>query len=143
MSDLSSPRDLIPRLLSHHGPEEYYRCVHVLGQPVCRRCLFLYPATVGVLLLQLTPYRFEPEAAPWLMGMAIPAALDFTLERLGKRRYHPARVSTTSLLLAFPLGYGFWRYFQDGWDPWFWTLVLMYGIPTTAAALWRGFRGEP
>lgn len=131
---------LLPQLLSHHPPEEYHRCVNVLGHPVCRRCLALYPATIGVILLQETSQRFSPEAASWLMGLALPAALDLTLEQLGKRRYHPGRVITFSFLLAFPLGYGLWRYFKDHLDPWFWTLVLLYGLPTTGAVLWSKLR---
>lgn len=135
-----SVRELLPQLLSHHPPEEYHRCVNVSGHPICRRCFALYPATVGVILLQETSQRFSPETASWLMGLALPAALDLCLEQLGRRRYHPGRVMTFSFLLAFPLGYGLWRYIKDPGDLWFWTLIALYGIPTTSAVLWRKYR---
>lgn len=128
------------RLLSHHGPEHAERCTQVAGQPVCRRCLALYPATLLVMGLQATPLRFSPEEAFWLAGLGVPATLDFVLEQLGRHGYHPGRVVLGAVLLSLPLGYGLSRYIQDPHDPWFWRLVLGYGIPAGIAVLVRGIR---
>lgn len=128
------------RLLSHHGPEAHHRCVLVAGQPVCRRCLALYPLTLVFMGLQWTPLRFEEAHAPWLVGLGLPTTLDFVLEQLGKRRYHPARVQLGAMLLSLPLGYGFSRYVRDPSDGWFWRLVLAYGVPCVLAILWRSWK---
>lgn len=131
----------LSRLLSHHGPDEAERCTLVWGQPVCRRCLSLYPLTLGVMLLQATSWRFSPEEAYWLAGLGLPATLDFVLEQLGRRKYHPGRVLLGSVLLALPLGYGLSRYVQDPSDRWFWWLVLGYGVPAGLSVLARALRG--
>lgn len=140
MRSLETLQLLGSRLLSHHPPEAHERCVLVAGQPVCRRCLALYPLTLGVMGLQWTPLRFEAEHASWLLGLGLPATLDFVLEQVGKRRYHPSRVQLSSSLLALPLGYGFSRYVRDPADGWFWQLVLGYGVPCLLALLWRGWK---
>jgi hypothetical protein len=136
---VSNPRPL-SYLLSHHPPEAFDRCVHLHGSPVCRRCLALYPLTLAVIIAQFTPLRLPIEADPWLVGLAMPATLEFILERLGRIGYHPRRVVVGSILLSVPLGRGFARYLRDPFDPWFWGLTLGFGLPALTAALWRGWK---
>ena len=112
------------------------------GRAVCRRCLALYPTTVLVLLLQYTPAALPAVADPWLYLLAAPAAVDFVLERLGWTGYRPGRVVVVAMLLAIPLGRGFFRYLENPLDPWFWGLVGLFGVPTVVAALWRGWRDQ-
>ncbi len=126
-------------LLSHHSPEEQHRCIQVAGLSLCRRCTVLWPATVVVLLLQVTSHRFSARMEPLLVVLALPATLDFVLERLNIIRYHPVRVVIGSLLLALPLGRGFMRYLLQPMDPWFWGLVGLCGIPALLASIWRSW----
>jgi len=131
---------LITLLLAHHHPEDYDRCTFVAGVPICRRCLFLYPATFLIMGLQFTPLRFPDSLNVLLMGLAVPATLDFILERSGALQYHPARVIIGSLLLSLPLGMEFARYLENRWDPEFWGFILVFGIPAVTAALHRAWR---
>ena len=133
-------REWLLLLLAHHYPEDYDRCTLVAGVPVCRRCLFLYGPTLVVIALQYTPLAFDDTWDPWLAGLAVPATLEFILERLGKLRYHPSRVIATSILLALPLGRAFVHYFRDPADPRGWGFVLVFGVPALTAALVRAWR---
>ncbi len=135
-----TPREWLTLLVSHHYPEDHDRCVLVAGVPFCRRCLFLYGATILVIVLQHTPLAIPDAWDPILTGLAIPATLEFILERLGRLRYHPSRVVATSLLLSLPLGRAFTHYFDDRGDLRFWGFVLFFGLPAGCAALWRAWR---
>ncbi len=132
-------RDWLTLLIAHHYPEDYDRCTFVFGRPVCRRCLFLYGPTLIVIGLQYTRFAMPETWDPLLTGLAVPATLEFILERLGKLHYHPSRVVATSLLLSVPLGRAFWHYFQDPGDPRGWGFVLVFGIPALSAALYRAW----
>jgi len=129
--------DLCKLLLSHHFSDEHEHCVQLRGRLICRRCLALWPLTVGLLILWLFWCPSQNTADTWLPLLALPATLEFVLERLKFVSYHPGRVVLVSILLAFPLGRGFSRYLQDPFDLWFWGLIALGGIPALLAVVWR------
>jgi hypothetical protein len=131
-----------PLWLSHHWPEDYDRCAVVAGRHVCRRCLWMYPIALVVLVAGATGAR-APDAVE-VVGYAVlclPAAVDFVLEHLGRVLPSPRRMVAVTIPLGVGLGLGFTRYVHAPADPWFWSITLAYGAATAAAWLtgrrWR------
>ena len=117
-----------PRLLAHHPPSRYARCLRVGGHYVCRRCAVLYPVAFVVAIASLAGAHW-PEA--WdralLYLLPLPVTLEFIIERLGGIRYHAGRQIAATLLAAPALGRGFARYVAHPGDRLFWTMVLLFG----------------
>ncbi|MEM8707560.1 MAG: hypothetical protein AAGE98_13940 [Actinomycetota bacterium] len=113
---------------AHHWPDEYERCVHVGGRPICRRCLTLYPAAVAVAIAYLGGLLLWPVSAdPWLIwALCLPATADFVLEQLGVIRYSARRQVVTTALLAPALGRGMGYELADTWSWEFWGPVLVF-----------------
>ena len=92
--------------LSHHRPEHEHRCVRVLGQPICARCLGMYPPLlVGLLLLFWLEGGGRAPAGPLpfegiiLTVLVIPALLDWIRGRVRPRSgSNLVRLSTGALL---------------------------------------------
>ncbi len=124
-------------LFAHHPPSERDRCFQFRGIRFCRRCTVLYPFTVLVLILQFTSLRFSPFVRPWIFLSALPATLEFMLERLDLIAYSPRRVLGVTMLLAVALGTGFAEYLRNPFSLPFWAMVFTCGIPATLTALFR------
>lgn len=96
-------------LLSHHEPEEWYRChcPEVRGRRVriCARCSGIYPGIAAGLL----GYLFGP---PLLASMAVvaafplPALVDWALTSFTDRRGYNAVRTATGALLGYAYGLG-------------------------------------
>lgn len=104
-------------LLSHHGPDEHYRCYApvVLGRPVrlCARCLGIYPGIAsGVLAALLGP--------PALDGLAVvavlpfPALLDWAATTFTDRRGYNSVRTASGVLLGYAYGVGLVALLGDG-----------------------------
>lgn len=131
-------------LLSHHPPHEAHRCIHLGGKPwLCRRCTFLWPLSLVVLVAQLS-LGLIPEAfhRPLLLILPLPAVFFFIREQIGWAPYHPFTVIWTSLVLAPAIGVGLARYLQTARDPLFWGMVLLFAGPCFVAVVWRKFQLE-
>jgi hypothetical protein len=113
---------------AHHWPDEYDRCTMLGGRPVCRRCLTLYPAAIGVGLAFAFGVSLWPAAAdPWLIwALCLPATGDFVLEQTGVIRYSARRQVVTTALLAPALGRGLGYELTDTWSWEFWGPVITF-----------------
>lgn len=96
-------------LLAHHWPGQLDRCYQTWlgGRPVwfCARCVGLYPALFAVLAAQLVvriPVGWWD--LPWLYLLAVPAVVDWTLQRLGVRTSGNGVRTFTGVLLGVALG---------------------------------------
>lgn len=113
---------------AHHWPDEYDRCVHVAGRPVCRRCLTLYPAAIVVAIAYLGGLLLWPTSLdPWLIwALCLPASADFVLEQTGVIRYSARRQVITTAMLAPALGRGMGYELDDTWSWEFWGPVFTF-----------------
>jgi hypothetical protein len=115
-------------LLSHHHPAQYDRCLRVGGCYVCRRCAVLYPAAFAVAALSRAGWHWPASWDPLLLFvLPLPVTLELVLERLGRARYRPLRQMALTLLAAPALGRGLARYLARPGDPYFWSMVLLFG----------------
>jgi hypothetical protein len=136
------PQEVTPLWLSHHWPDDYDRCVVVAGRHVCRRCLVLYPLAIAVMVSSVAGARLPggvEVAAMALLPLA--AVIDFVVEHLGRSRPSPRRLVAVTVPLGVGLGLGFGRYVQSPGDPWFWAVVVGYGV--VAVAAWATGRRTP
>lgn len=119
---------LAPVWLSHHRVGEEQRCVLVAGRHICRRCLWLWPATFALLMVSAAVGLWP---ASWdtvlLTLLPLPAVIEFLGEVRGRFAYSARRQAVTALLLAAALGRGFDRYLLDPGDELFWNMVVVYG----------------
>jgi hypothetical protein len=123
-------------LLSHHHPTQYDRCLRIGGRYVCRRCAVLYPAAFAVAALSRAGWHWPASWDPvLLLVLPLPVTLEFVLERLGRARHRPARQIALTLLAAPALGRGLARYLAHPGDPYFWSMVLLFGGACLAALL--------
>jgi len=122
-------------LLSHHEPQEYYRChrLAVGGRSVrlCARCSGVYPGILAGAVLVLTDTA--PGAWPWLVACGpAPALSDWAATTFTPRRGSNAVRTLSGALLG--LGYGVAV-------PWVltarppWLLAVAAGYGGVAAAL--------
>ncbi len=92
--------------LAHHPPESLHRCFRVGSLFICARCLGTYPAAGLALTVQLFRGDFGSTLndAFWVMGLALPAVLDWAR---GQFRPHSGSNRTrllTGLLLGLAIG---------------------------------------
>ena len=122
--------------LSHHGADQWDRCVVIGGRHVCRRCAVLYPIAIASMVVCLVAW---PDGAPpWLLAvLPLPAVAEWWLEHLGRLDYDPRRQIAVTVPLGLGLGAGFARYLDDPLDGPFWAMVLVYGGSCLGIALWR------
>ncbi len=123
--------------LSHHHPEQHERCVRVLGHPVCRRCLLLWPAAYGLIALQVvlrSPGRHPLDLL--LPLLLLPPVVEFLEVHMGLRPYSAGRTWLLTPLLALAMGRLLYRCMVIPWDPATWAVILVAGLPSLYAA-WR------
>lgn len=130
---------ITPLWLSHHDPDDYDRCVRIGRSHVCRRCLWLYPISVAVLIAGLAVADVPAAVtAVALIVLPLPAVVEWVLEHRGRVAYSPRRQVLVTIPLAIGLGAGFVRYFASRTDPLFWGIVVLYaGACAAVALLWR------
>jgi len=99
-------------LLSHHEPAEHYRCyrVGVRGREVrlCARCSGVYPG-IGLGLATFLLTAFDPLHLALVVGLPVPALVDWAATSFGDRRgANPVRTATGGLLgYGYGLGLGY------------------------------------
>ncbi|MFM7509245.1 MAG: hypothetical protein ACKO5A_06820 [Actinomycetota bacterium] len=135
-----TPRSATRLWLSHHHDDQLDRCAVVGGHHVCRRCVWFWPATLGVVALALVGLRWPEAADPvTLFLLPIPVMIEWWAEQLGLVRYAPRRSVGLSLIAAPAVGVGLARYLQTPGDPLFWTVVTVYAVvcAVPVALRWR------
>ncbi|MBX0295566.1 DUF2085 domain-containing protein [Haloarcula nitratireducens] len=118
-----------PYLLSHHTPDEHYRChrLPVAGRTVhlCARCSGVYPGiALGVVafLLGVAPGAWFPVVA---LG-PLPALVDWALTTLTDRRGKNAVRTATGGLLGLAYGLAV-PWFLTTWRPGLAAVAVGYG----------------
>lgn len=96
-------------LLSHHEPDEHYRCYAptVAGRRIrlCARCSGIYPGIVAGLVVYLLGPTWAASIA-FVAVLPMPAIVDWTVTRFTPRRgSNPVRTAT-GLLLGYGYGLG-------------------------------------
>lgn len=116
--------------LSHHGPDQFDRCLLIGRRRVCRRCLVLYPlAFVCLIAVLVVSSRSSPGwwiAVWWLLP--VPALVDWIGELVGRWAYSARRQVLVTVFAAPALGSGLaWWLFQPG-APVVMAPFLTYGV---------------
>jgi hypothetical protein len=121
--------------LSHHHEEHLDRCVRWGPWHICRRCMLLWPATYGLIALQVlarSPARHPLDLL--LPLLLLPPVIEFLEVHTGLRPYSPVRTWLLTPLLALALGRLLYRCMVIPWDPATWAVILVAGLPSAWAA---------
>ena len=120
--------------LSHHHEDEYNRTYLLDGVRVCARCLGTYPVLVAV-MLGLFALR-APLAWPWdvpvVLGLTLPALVDWSVGRFRPASGTNAVRTLTGVLLGAALGRSLFVHLQKPLPPmlvWQGALVLLVALP--------------
>jgi len=120
--------------LSHHHEDEYNRTYLLGGVRVCARCLGTYPVLVAV-MLGLFALR-APLAWPWdvpvVLGLTLPALVDWSVGRFRPASGTNAVRTLTGVLLGAALGRSLFVHLQKPLPPmlvWQGALVLLVALP--------------
>ncbi len=130
--------------LSHHHEEEYNRTYLLGGVRVCARCLGTYPVMLAVMVL-LIRWR-APLAWPWdvpgVLGLTLPALVDWALGRFRPASGSNAVRTLTGVLLGVALGRSLYVHVRSPLPPvllWQAALVGAVALPVMLLT-WRGPR---
>ena len=120
--------------LSHHHEDEYNRTYLLDGVRVCARCLGTYPVLVAV-MMGLFALR-APLAWPWdvpvVLGLTLPALVDWSVGRFRPASGTNAVRTLTGVLLGAALGRSLFVHVQKPLPPmlvWQGALVLLVALP--------------
>ncbi len=120
--------------LSHHHEDEYNRTYLLGGVRVCARCLGTYPVLVAV-MMGLFALR-APLAWPWdvpvVLGLTLPALVDWAVGRFRPASGTNAVRTLTGVLLGAALGRSLFVHLQKPLPPmlvWQGALVLVVALP--------------
>jgi len=120
--------------LSHHHEDEYNRTYLLGGVRVCARCLGTYPVLVAV-MMGLFALR-APLAWPWdvpvVLGLTLPALVDWAVGRFRPASGTNAVRTLTGVLLGAALGRSLFVHLQKPLPPmlvWQGALVLLVALP--------------
>jgi hypothetical protein len=105
--------------LSHHREAEYHRTCVLGGVRVCARCLGTYPAlaaVMGLLFLLRAPLAWRWDV-PVVLGLTLPALLDWCRGRLRPERGSNAVRALTGMLLGAALGRSLYVHLQEPLPP--------------------------
>ena len=134
--------------LSHHHAEEYNRTYLLGGVRVCARCLGTYPvmlAAMGVLIRLRAPLVW-PWDVPVVLGLTLPALVDWAVGRFRPAGGSNAVRTLTGVLLGLALGRSLSVHVQRPLPQvllWQAALVALVALPVLLAT-WRGPRdGAP
>lgn len=92
--------------LSHHPPDEHNRTYVLGGVRVCARCLGTYPVMLATLvgLFVLRAPREWPWDVPVVLGLTLPALVDWAVGRFRPAAGSNAVRTLTGVLLGLALG---------------------------------------
>jgi len=92
--------------LSHHHAEEYNRTYVLAGVRVCARCLGTYPVLLATLVgvFQLRAPLAWPWDIPVVLGLTLPAVVDWAVGRFRPQAGSNAVRTLTGVLLGLALG---------------------------------------
>ncbi len=120
--------------LSHHHAEEYNRTYVFGGVRVCARCLGTYPVLLATLvgLFKLRAPLAWPWDIPVVLGLTLPAVVDWAVGRFRPRAGSNAVRTLTGVLLGLALGRSLFIHVQKPLPPvlvWQAALVAVVAIP--------------
>lgn len=116
--------------LSHHRPEQYFRCMHIGRWRICRRCVAL-----GVPILCLPPFFYPPKVLPaWIISiwpaMVLPALVDLVLDQRRTVRYSPLRLWLGNLLAGTGIAIVIYKMMLGRLDRWDAACAFLVLAPT-------------
>ncbi|WP_434380263.1 DUF2085 domain-containing protein [Melittangium boletus] len=125
--------------LSHHHAEEYNRTYVLGGVRVCARCLGTYPVLLATLvgLFKLRAPLAWPWDIPVVLGLSLPAVVDWAVGRFRPRSGSNAVRTLTGVLLGLALGRSLFIHVQKPLPPvlvWQAALVAVVAIPVLMAS---------
>jgi len=120
--------------LSHHHEDEYNRTYLLGGVRVCARCLGTYPVLVAVMggLFALRAPLAWPWDVPVVLGLTLPALVDWAVGRFRPASGTNALRTLTGVLLGAALGRSLFVHLQKPLPPmlvWQGALVLGVALP--------------
>jgi uncharacterized membrane protein len=120
--------------LSHHHEDEYNRTYLLGGVRVCARCLGTYPVLVAVMmgLFALRAPLTWPWDVPVVLGLTLPALVDWAVGRFRPASGTNAVRTLTGVLLGAALGRSLFVHLQKPLPPmlvWQGALVLVVALP--------------
>lgn len=124
--------------LSHHHEEEYNRTYLLGGVRVCARCLGTYPVllVVMVALFKLRAPLSWPWDVPVVLGLTVPALVDWAVGRFRPASGSNAVRTLTGVLLGVALGRSLFIHVQKPLPAvlvWQAALVAVVAIPVFLA----------
>lgn len=125
-----------PLWLSHHHPENAYRCVRIGDHQVCRRCLVMYP-TVVVTALVMTTIGLKGSQALGLSiaALLLPFIVEWTMDNLDLVAYSSRRSTLTSVIGAVGLGLALAVHVDSPFDPWAVLTVFVVSLTAVVTAV--------
>lgn len=132
--------------LSHHHEEEYNRTYLLAGVRVCARCLGTYPVLLAVMvaLFKLRAPLTWPWDVPVVLGLTVPALVDWAVGRFRPASGSNAVRTLTGVLLGVALGRSLFIHVQKPLPAvlvWQAALVAVVALPVFLATS-RGPRKE-
>jgi uncharacterized membrane protein len=120
--------------LSHHHEEEYNRTYLLGGVRVCARCLGTYPVLLAVMvaLFKLRAPLTWPWDVPVVLGLTVPALVDWAVGRFRPASGSNAVRTLTGVLLGVALGRSLFIHVQKPLPPvlvWQAALVAVVALP--------------
>ena len=126
-----------PFWLSHHRFADRHACFACGPLFVCARCLGTYPVLLVVLAYQLkrpfAPPRLDVDPL-LLVGLALPAVLDWSLGQLTRWRGHNAIRFASGVLLGGSLGRAIYMNMRQPGSPLVYGFLL--GLCAVAGIVW-------
>ena len=109
-------------LLSHHGPEDMHRCVHVGPVDLCRRCIATWPLAGALMLAGMATAL--PPAPDWELALWLgPPTGEYLAVHTARIPYRSGRTWLFGVLLGVGLGRTLHRYLLDPTDPVVWAVL--------------------
>ena len=132
--------------LSHHHEEEYNRTYLLGGMRVCARCLGTYPVLLAVMvgLFKLRAPLAWPWDVPVVLGLTLPALVDWAVGRFRPAAGSNAVRTLTGVLLGVALGRSLFVHVQKPLPAvlvWQAAVVAVVALPVLLASS-RGSRSE-
>lgn len=143
MGEPSARRELFARVLAHQHRSESHRCLWLplgsLRLALCSRCTGLYPTLLLGLALQLALHLST--RITWIdwslvLGLSVPALLDWGASRLGRKGSNFIRV-LTGILLGLALARSGYVYLHDPYSELMWIQLGLLAVGAVAFELVR------
>ena len=132
-----------PMWLAHHHRSERHKCVTLAGRHVCRRCLVLYPLSVGFAVASVFGALAQGWDL-WVMWLApIPLVVDWVAEHLGIWAHSPRRQVAVTALASWPFGIALARHAAHPFELHATAAIAVYGGICVGAWLVSTYRQLP